>query len=166
MNIRGSRTLDAPRAAVFAAICDPDVLLAVIPGCDEIERIGDDGVPRSDLAAAPGRGRHLPDRGAAWPRPIAPSDRDARGRGRRRAGLDRRATRRSASPTPMAGPPSTTTGPATIGGPLARLDSRFVEGLAGSLVAQGLDRLDARLQLDRTSGTAAASPTVSGEARR
>ena len=41
MNIRGSRTLDAPREAVFAAICDPDVLLAVIPGCREIEQIGE-----------------------------------------------------------------------------------------------------------------------------
>ena len=33
-----------------------------------------------------------------------------------------------------------------IGGPLARLDSRFVEGLAGSLINQGLGNLDARLR--------------------
>jgi 2-furoyl-CoA dehydrogenase large subunit len=41
MNVRGSGTLDAPRETVFAAICDPATLLAVIPGCREIERTGE-----------------------------------------------------------------------------------------------------------------------------
>jgi uncharacterized protein YndB with AHSA1/START domain len=30
LKIRGSRTLDAPRAAVFAAICDPDTLMKAV----------------------------------------------------------------------------------------------------------------------------------------
>ena len=46
-------------------------------------------------------------------------------------------------------------GQAAIGGPLARLDSRFVEGLAGSLIHQGLGNLDARLHDDRANGVAA-----------
>jgi carbon monoxide dehydrogenase subunit G len=37
-------------------------------------------------------------------------------------------------------------GSAIIGGPLARVDSRFVEGLAASLVNEGLSRLGERLQ--------------------
>ena len=45
-------------------------------------------------------------------------------------------------------------GQAVIGGPLARLDSRFVEGLAGSLINQGLGRLESRLQRDRPAGVA------------
>ena len=36
-------------------------------------------------------------------------------------------------------------GTGVIGGPLARLDSRFAERLAESLIAQGLRALDARL---------------------
>lgn len=41
MNVSGRHTLTASRAAVFAAICDPGELLQVIPGCQEIRRIGD-----------------------------------------------------------------------------------------------------------------------------
>ena len=36
-------------------------------------------------------------------------------------------------------------GSGTISGPLARLDSRFAERLAESLITQGLRALDARL---------------------
>ena len=39
-------------------------------------------------------------------------------------------------------------GTATIGGPLARLDSRFVEGIAGTLINQGLGNLNTRLRPD------------------
>ncbi len=42
MNMHGRRVLDAPRDDVFAAICDPAVLLAVIPGCEDIEQVGDE----------------------------------------------------------------------------------------------------------------------------
>ena len=81
-----------------------------------------------------------------WPRRDRAERWDARGRGGRRTGLDRRTARRSASPSRRRDHRRLRRDQATIGGPLARLDSRFVEGLAGSLVAQGLDRLDARLQ--------------------
>jgi len=43
-------------------------------------------------------------------------------------------------------------GQAVIGGPLARLDARFAEGLAGSLIRQGLHNLDARLTADPSAG--------------
>jgi carbon monoxide dehydrogenase subunit G len=45
-------------------------------------------------------------------------------------------------------------GHAVIGGPLARLDNRFVEGLAGSLINQGLRNLDTRLQGDQPARVA------------
>ena len=41
MRLTGCRSLDAPRAAVFAAICDPGVLFGVIPGCRETEQTGE-----------------------------------------------------------------------------------------------------------------------------
>ncbi len=41
MHIQGSRTLHAGRDDVFAAIFDPEVLLSVVPGCREVERLAD-----------------------------------------------------------------------------------------------------------------------------
>ena len=164
MNIRGSRTLDAPRAVVFDAIMDPDVLLAVIPGCDEIERIDDTeyhGRISLRLPGVVGTYRTVVRVAEAH----RPSDGTLEGGVVGALGsIDGHATFRLTDAD--GGTTVDYDGTATIGGPLARLDSRFVEGLAGSLVAQGLDRLDARLQLDRTSDTAAASRAVSGERRR
>ena len=153
MNVRGSETLDAPRAAVFAAICDPDTLLGVIPGCREIEQVGDAeyrGRISLRLPGVVGTYRtvvRLVDADAAALRP-------ARGRGRRA-----RSARSRVRPSfRLAEADGRTTidydGQAVIGGPLARLDTRFVEGLAGSLISQGLGNLDSRLQGDPSADVA------------
>ncbi|HYM83834.1 MAG TPA: hypothetical protein VEY67_06760, partial [Candidatus Dormibacteraeota bacterium] len=49
-------------------------------------------------------------------------------------------------------------GTAVIQGPLARLDSRFVEQLASSLVRQGLGALDRHLAPAMARATAARAP--------
>ncbi|WP_243374652.1 CoxG family protein [Microvirga solisilvae] len=41
MTMQGEVTLPADRAAVWAALNDPDVLKASIPGCQELEKISD-----------------------------------------------------------------------------------------------------------------------------
>jgi uncharacterized protein len=41
MDIQDSQRISAPRAVVWAALNDPDVLKACIPGCDSIEKLGD-----------------------------------------------------------------------------------------------------------------------------
>jgi len=43
MDMTGQHTIPAPRQTVWEALNDPDVLKACIPGCEEIERTGDDG---------------------------------------------------------------------------------------------------------------------------
>lgn len=43
MDISGSYDIPAPRATVWAAINDPEVLKACIPGCDEMTADGDNG---------------------------------------------------------------------------------------------------------------------------
>jgi uncharacterized protein len=154
MNIHGSRTLDVPRVAVFAAIMDPNVLLGVIPGCREIEqtspteyhgrialrlpgvvgtyrtvvRVVEVDAPRSGSLAGEVTGSLGSIDGTATFRLIEAD-------GRTTVDYD---------------------GQAAIGGPLARLDSRFVASLAGSLIDQGLDALDTRLQgaRDATKETA------------
>ncbi len=41
MEMKGEYTIPAPRAAVWAALNDVDVLMAAIPGCDTIARLSD-----------------------------------------------------------------------------------------------------------------------------
>ena len=143
MNIRGHRRLDAPRASVFAAILDPAVLLGVIPGCREIERTGDGEYRGRIVLRLPGVvGTY---RTAVR---VVESDEPCYGRlegevmgalGTIKGHASFRLTEAGAGTTVEYD------GQAAIGGPLARLDTRFVEGLARSLVEQGLGNLDARL---------------------
>jgi carbon monoxide dehydrogenase subunit G len=152
MNIRGSRTLDAPRDVVFAAILDPNTLLGVIPGCREIEKTADDEY----------RGRislRLPGMVGSYRTVVRVVETDGPSYGRLEGevvgalgSITGHATFRL---TDLDG--RTTVeyeGQATIGGPLARLDSRFVEGLAVSLIHQGLGNLNARLQADPSAAVA------------
>ena len=144
MNVHGRRVLDAPREAVFAAICDPDTLLAVIPGCHAIERVSDTEY-RGQISL------RLPGIVGTYRTVVRLVDTDPPNRGV----LDGEVT----------GPLGTITGQATfrlaefdggtaveyegravLRGPLARLDGRLVEGLAGSLIGQGLANLGARLE--------------------
>ena len=43
MEMSGERTIAAPRGEVWRALNDPEVLKASIPGCEELEREGDSG---------------------------------------------------------------------------------------------------------------------------
>jgi carbon monoxide dehydrogenase subunit G len=43
MTMQGEVTLPADRKRVWAALNDPEVLKACIPGCEELERTGDNG---------------------------------------------------------------------------------------------------------------------------
>lgn len=155
MNIRGSRTLDAPRTAVFDAICDPNTLLAVIPGCREIEKIGDTeyrGQISLRLPGVVGTYRTVVRLVEADPPAYGQLEGEVVGT---LGSIKGRASFR------LAEADGRTTvdydGQAAIDGPLARLDSRFVEGLAGSLINQGLGDLNSRLQGDPSTGVASDS---------
>jgi carbon monoxide dehydrogenase subunit G len=41
MNLQGEQLIRAPRARVWAALNDPDMLSRCIPGCEEVKRVGD-----------------------------------------------------------------------------------------------------------------------------
>jgi carbon monoxide dehydrogenase subunit G len=156
MNVRGSHTLDAPRAVVFAAICDPNALLGIIPGCREIEQAGDTeyrGLISLRLPGVVGTYRTVVRMVDAEVPGYAELEGEVEGT---LGSIRGRATFRLAE----AGGRTTIDyeGQAVIGGPLARLDSRFVEGLAGSLISQGLRNLDSRLQSDSSAGLAGNAP--------
>jgi carbon monoxide dehydrogenase subunit G len=144
MHVKGSATLDAPREAVFAAICDPAALLEVIPGCREISQVSADEY-RGRIAL------RLPaivgtyDTRVRLVRTDPPAYGELEGRAEGRAG-----TIKGRAAFRLADERGRTVveyeGSAVVGGPLARLDSRFVEGLVRGLIDEGLARLGKRLQ--------------------
>ena len=155
MNIHGTRTLDAPSEAVFDAICDPSTLLAVIPGCSEIEQVGDayHGLIALRLPGVTGSFRTVVRLVEARPPTFGRLEGEVVGR----PGT----IRGSASFRLIEADGRTTVdyeGQAELGGPLARLDNRFAEGLAASLIGQGLGNLNARLQADTAVGAGSRPP--------
>ena len=126
MNIRGTHRFDAPREAVFAAIRDPRVLLAVIPGCEAVEQVAPDeydGRISLRLPGVVGTYRTLV-RLVDAASPTAGLEGEVDGS---LGSITGHADFRLAEPT-AARTTWTTAGRASIGGPLARLDSRFAEG--------------------------------------
>ena len=163
MNLRGTHTIDAPRVAVFAAICDPDVLLGVIPGCRAIEKTGTDEY-RGQISV------RLPGVVGTYATLVRLVDADPPRSGHLEGEVEGalgtikgRATFRLAESG--AGTRIDYEGQAVIGGPLARLDSRFVEGLAETLIGQGLRNLGSRLERGSPVPGATASDTPTREAR-
>ena len=143
MNIAGSHRFEAPREAVFAAVCDPAVLLAVIPGCESVERVAPGEYESRITLRLPGAvGTYRTHVRLVDTRPPERSGLDGRIEGamgsiRGRADF---VLREDGPGTAME-----YQGHARIDGPLARLDSRFAERLAQSLISQGLLALGARL---------------------
>jgi carbon monoxide dehydrogenase subunit G len=143
MNLRGCYLVHAPQAVVFAAICDPNALLSVIPGCRSIEQTADTEYRGEISLRAPGVV-------GSYEIHVRLVDADAPHHGQIDGKLwGRLGTIDGSAKFQLTGSGGVTTGEfesqAVVGGPLARLDCRFVEGLAGSLVKQGLRNLDLQL---------------------
>ena len=144
MKIHGSVLLDAPREKVFAALYDPGALLTIIPGCEDIRQVSPSeyrGQIRLRLPAVVGvyqmRVRLVETR--------APEA--SRFEGQVEGPLGR--ITGSASFTLAEQGAQTRmeyAGDGQITGSLARLNTRFTEGLAQSLIDQGLVRLNQKLQ--------------------
>ncbi len=145
MKVRGRATLDAPREAVFAAICDPGALLEIIPGCQEIRQVSGDefrGTIAMRLPALVGSYDTVVRLVETDPPAFGAFDGRVEGRA---GGVAGHASFR------LVDLGSGTTieyeGTGVVSGPLARLDSRFVESLAKGLIDEGLARLGRRLQV-------------------
>jgi uncharacterized protein len=144
VKVDGRATLAAPRDAVFAAICDPGVLLEVIPGAREVRR-GSAGEYRGRLVL------RLPAMVGEYETVVRLVEEDAPDYGElegrvsgRVGGITGHACFRL-SDAPDGGTLIEYAGTGVISGALARLDSRFMEGVARSLIDEGLVRLGDRL---------------------
>ncbi len=154
MKLHGTHRFTAPRDAVFGAICDPGVLMAIIPGCEDVEQVSPGAYRGRITLRLPGAvGSYRTDVRLVDTEPPARSGMDGRVEGPMGAiaGHADFVLTEAAGATDLE-----YRGSGIITGPLARLDSSFAERLAQSLIAQGLRALDQRL------ARAAAAPTAEG----
>jgi 2-furoyl-CoA dehydrogenase large subunit len=145
MDVKGERHLDARPEAVFAAICDPRVLLSVIPGCKAVEQTAPNEFSGLIQFRLPGMAGHF----TSVVRLVDAHPPVSSGlEGRLEGVLGSIAGRADFQ---LVGTPSGTNiqykGHAVMDGPLSRLDSRFAERLAETLIGQGLEALDAQLRV-------------------
>lgn len=144
MKVAGHATLDAPRDEVFAAICDPGVLLDVIPGCDDIRRISNTEYRGRIALRLPGIAGSF-DTVVRLTRTDPPEFGAFEGTVEGRPGSV--AGHASFRLSEVAGGTSVDyEGDGLVGGPLARLDSRFLDGVVTRMIDDGLVRLGRRLQ--------------------
>jgi carbon monoxide dehydrogenase subunit G len=144
MKVSGRAMLDAPRADVFAAICDPRALLEIIPGCQEIHQVSPEEY-RGRIAI------RLPAIVGSYDTVVRLVETDPPAFGAFEGRVDGKVGSIAGHASFRLAEVDGRTvidyeGTGVVGGPLARLDSRFVEGLAGSLIDDGLARLGRRLR--------------------
>ncbi len=146
MKVAGSYTFDSARENIWPLIYDPISLMNLIPGCEQLEQVN----PNEYRGQVQVRLPAMADTYTTYVKLIE---------------LDEpRYCRFEGEVNGSAGSMSGTAafelntvdsqtileyeGQALITGPLARLDSRFVEGIAQTLIKQGLAKLSKQLQIE------------------
>ena len=149
MKVAGNTILDGTQECIWPLIYDPAALVAFIPGCEQLEQISPDEY----------RGRvhiRLPAVGGTYVTYVNLTERDEpnyccfAGEVSVAAG----SVSGTASFRLKAMEARTLLeyeGQALISGPLARLDSRFIEGVAQTLIKQGLSKLNQQVQLKQAT---------------
>ena len=149
MKVAGSYILDGTRECIWPLIYDPASLVAFIPGCEQIEQISPDEY----------RGQvhiRLPAVGGTYTTYVKLIERDEPDYCCFAGEVNGAAGSVSGTASFWLKVMDAQTlleyeGQALISGPLARLDSRFVEGVAQTLIKQGLAKLNQQVRLKQAT---------------
>jgi carbon monoxide dehydrogenase subunit G len=149
MKIAGGYILDGVRECIWPLIYDPASLVTFIPGCEQLEQISPDEY-RGQVRI------RLPAVGGSYTTYVKLIERDEPNYCRFAGEVNGAAGSVSGTATFRLQAMGARTlleyeGQALISGPLARLDSRFVEGVAQTLIKQGLSKLNQQVQLKRAA---------------
>ncbi len=156
MKISGSYTFNAPQDEVWALLMDPDAIAKAIPGVDHFEPVGDhvyEAQLKLGLGAVSGQysGR------VSLSEIEAPSHYKMTVGGKGQRGFVN-----ASGSVDLVGQDAQTllnyTGDAAIGGQLAGVSQRLVEGAAKTMINQGFKSLEAQLTERRAAAAAAAAP--------
>lgn len=161
--IQGEYTINAPRATVWAALNDPETLQACIPGCEAITKLSDTELEaRVNAALGPVRASFATRIVLSNLNP--PESYTLSGEGKAAAGFGKGTANVS-----LAEDGGRTTlryeADLKLGGKLAQVGSRLLEGATRNLADQFFDAFSKRLDAGATAGGAAASDAAtSGDA--
>jgi len=147
MKITGSYTLDGPRQDIWPLIHDPSSLVSLIPGCEQLNQIS----PTEYRGQVQLR---LPAVAGAYTTYVKLIEDEAPRYCCFEGKVEGPAGSVSGTASLKLEPVDTQTsleyeGQAMIIGPLARLDSRFAEGIVQTLITQGLAKLNAQIQMEQ-----------------
>jgi carbon monoxide dehydrogenase subunit G len=159
MDISGEYTIPAPRAAVWAGLNDPDVLKSVIAGCEELVRDGDGFVATVVAKVGPVK--------AKFGGRITLSDIDppngytitGEGQGGA-AGFAKGGAKVALSDDGRGGTILKYTADAQIGGKLAQIGSRLIEGTAKKMADDFFSAFAAAVGGQSADDTAAAAASL------
>jgi carbon monoxide dehydrogenase subunit G len=149
MKVAGDYILDGVKECIWPLIYDPASLVTFIPGCEQLEQVSPDeyrGLVHIRLPAVSG----------TYTTYVKLIERDEPNYCRFAGEVDGAADSVSGTASFRLQAMGARTlleyeGQALISGPLARLDSRFVEGVAQTLIKQGLAKLNQQVQLKQAA---------------
>jgi carbon monoxide dehydrogenase subunit G len=155
LKITGKSTIDAPRDQVWAALNDIDVLARIVPGCERLEQIGEnefEGTVKIGIQAIKGTysGKiRLEDIQPPYHYKLVASGRSASGVVDGAGAVD---LEEQDGQTIL-----TYSGDAQIGGTLASVGQRLIEGASKQMINQSIKALVEQISL-RARGPAASEP--------
>jgi len=157
MKLQGTATLHADREQVFAALTDPGVLARSIPGCESLDRTGEDSY-KMTVSAGVGAIRGRYDGQVTLTDLVRPEGYVMNARGAGGAGtVD--ATCRVDLVTDGNLTQLTYSADATVGGPVAGVGQRMISAVAKRMAGQFFSAVDAELTGARAPLQAAGAAT-------
>ncbi|WP_118133878.1 CoxG family protein [Oceanicella sp. SM1341] len=165
MELNGSRTIAADRATVWAALNDPDVLRACIPGCSELTGSPDEGFEATvTQKVGPVKATF---KGAVTLSDIVEGESytiSGEGKGGA-AGFAKGAAKVSLAEVPE-GTELTYVVDAKVGGKLAQLGSRLIDGFAKKMADQFFERFQTAVEGPAATGEAPAADASPEEKKK
>jgi carbon monoxide dehydrogenase subunit G len=154
MKLSGSYTFSAPRDEVWELLIDPTTLQRIIPGCERLEQIGEDTYAAEiKLGLAGVKGDYSGTVRISDRHP--PEHYHLHGDGRGKPGFAKGDGTVELTTEPDGTTTLRYTADAQVGGPVAGIGQRLIEGAAKSIINQSLKALSAELEARHTQGHSA-----------
>jgi hypothetical protein len=165
MKVSGTSALTADRATVWAALNDPAVLVATIPGCRRLETVGTDAYAMT-VAAGVGSIRGVYDGEVRLTDQQEPGSFRMHAQGSGSAGTIGAEVAVTLADAPGGGTSLTYEADAVVGGMIGGVGQRMLTGVSKRMADEFFSNVDRVLAGAAAGPTGAAAPTVAGAGGR